>query len=518
MRGSVDAVTDEINVDAEGAEDLVRHSLEVARDRAVVQETRGLETVVANASKVTQLSHRRLHSRSRTELVNYGDVQYVGSIKVGGQTVNGVLDTGSFDLLVFSSFCEACGDKSLLYDHSRSKTHVGTTYEMRHSFGSGDTWSREARDTVEIGSLVAEEQPFWEVFRTAMPVIRHAAFQAIVGLGPIRSAARLAKQQHEVVLEEEREYMRDHSVLPEKLRKDEIDAMAAVKHSRQLTGLLQNVDMHTFSVCIGSKLGSNGFFVWNDADPRLRPNIFTKVSDENSMHWVVKMTDVRIGHGMYGDPKVLDIGCGGGQECGVIMDTGTSLIAAPKEAITRVRELVGRIDGNCSRVNELPDLRFNLGGTDFSLPAESYVGRVEGTIPTALSRVFQIRHDVQRVTATTTMNETSCQPLLMAVDAQTMFGQMWIFGLPFFRRYYTTFDTRRELVRFGNIARKQIRNSVFIAPADARCKPRGGSSLLTQGEAPREVITVDMSQVRFPNLDAYESDGRARAVPTPAVT
>lgn len=447
----------------------------------------------------------KLHHAHKTVLRNHGDLQYVGDIKVGGQSIKGVLDTGSFELLVFSAECEACGNTSRLYDHRKSGSYVSSDYEMRHSFGSGDTWSHEAHDSVEVGNLVAYNQSFWEVYRTAMPVIQHAAFQAIVGLGPMRSASRLAKQQHQAVLEEEREFLSTHAKVPARMQQDEEDAKEAVDHSRKLSGLLQNIGVNTFSVCIGRKLGGDGYFMWNDQDPQLRPDIFTKVSDVNSMHWVVELSDVRIGTGMSGDSNVFDVDCGeaAGHRCGAIMDTGTSLIAAPSEAINRVVKMVDRIDGNCSRIGELPDLRFQLGGAEFTLPPESYIGRVQGQVPTALGEIFHLRHKLNNASHS---QLGSCQPLLMAVESLTQHGPMWIMGLPFFRRYYTTFDSRTSLVRFGTIARKQFRNSIYIAQADEDCNPLSGTSLLGGAEQAREIMTVDLTKVRYPTWATESTD------------
>mmetsp|Transcript_30889 Transcript_30889/g.65710 ORF Transcript_30889/g.65710 Transcript_30889/m.65710 type:complete len:129 (+) Transcript_30889:90-476(+) len=42
-------------------------------------------------------------------LVNFADLQYIVNYKLGGQTISGILDTGSFDLLVFPHYCSSCG-------------------------------------------------------------------------------------------------------------------------------------------------------------------------------------------------------------------------------------------------------------------------------------------------------------------------------------------------------------------------------------------------------------------------
>merc|ERR1740117_2370543 len=83
----------------------------------------------------------------RQELYNLGDVQYTGDIVVGGQPMRGILDTGSFELLVLSRDCKVCGDRKLLFDHESSPNYAEGQTAAQHSFGSGVTFSNEAFDT-----------------------------------------------------------------------------------------------------------------------------------------------------------------------------------------------------------------------------------------------------------------------------------------------------------------------------------------------------------------------------------
>lgn len=488
-------------------------------------------------------------------LRNADDMQYYGDVVVGGQQLSGIFDTGSFELLVFSQVCHFCGQSNRLYNHNLSNHYSRGNLTKMHSFGSGDTWSREAKDMVQVGSLETANQTFWEVIDTAMPVLQNAAFQAIIGLGPMGGAAEYASRQ-EAEAQAALEQFKDAETLgsSSSSTKDLEDAKKLTAHAKTTSGLLQNFEVHTFSVCIGQQPGEAGVFTWNDEDPRLRPTVFAEIPVAGSVHWSVKLTDASIG--FHGDQSFVSCGQDTGP-CGAVLDTGTSLIAAPKAAIEQVEKVLARLGGDCSRIGELPDLRFHLGGKAFSLPPESYVGQVEGDIPTALAELMHFKPPTPRglqsrrsrrksrqsardghthqqwqrkrqqqtssrqkeesrlveefisdesisdgfsadasnnqVDSATPL-EGSCRPLLMAINASTQFGPMWILGLPFFRRYYTTFysapyENAPESAgnaHFDEDATPQkYDNRVFAAVADDNCKPTSEINLINLMSNPK---------------------------------
>lgn len=418
-------------------------------------------------------------------LQNYGDVQYTGAITIGGQSLSGVFDTGSFELLVFSRECATCGTPKLLYSHNRSQTFVRGNLTNKHSFGSGDAWSNEAFDSVQLGPLRAGNQTFWEVVDTAMPVLSDSAFQVIVGFGPRHSARRLAEQEEE----EERE---NRAAMAEAgLNMDPDDRAMEELHqlvvrAQGLVDLPEHLGLDRFAICIGHQKGEPGHFVLNEVDPRQSPTVFTQLPVAGSLHWSVELTDARVGHAPYGDDSVIDVGCGGSSgPCGAIFDSGTSLIAAPREAITQIEEAIEKLDGDCSKLDELPDLRFNLAGVEFSLPPDSYVGRVIGEIPSALAEFLHFKALDDDV-------HGRCQPLLMTVDAETQFGPMWILGIPFFRKYYTVFDSTEVNGSEGN--------SLFVAEADDACTPENGMSLLNKPRRRRgEPMEINPNHLHMPH-------------------
>merc|ERR1719271_1401856 len=79
----------------------------------------------------------------RQELENFGDMQYTAEVQVGGQPLRAIPDTGSFDMLAFSSRCATCG-RAAKYDSFGSPTYRPGSLQVRHTFGSGQTASYEA--------------------------------------------------------------------------------------------------------------------------------------------------------------------------------------------------------------------------------------------------------------------------------------------------------------------------------------------------------------------------------------
>merc|ERR1719343_1962667 len=68
-------------------------------------------------------------------------------------------------------------------------------------------------------------------------------------------------------------------------------------------------------------------------------------------------------------------------KCSAIVDTGTSLLVAPSKVVDSIYDLADAWEaagGTCDDLSDLPELRFTLGGLDFSLPPEAYMGEVSG--------------------------------------------------------------------------------------------------------------------------------------------
>merc|ERR1719265_569349 len=95
--------------------------------------------------------------------------------------------------------------------------------------------------------------------------------------------------------------------------------------------------------------------------------------------------------------------------CGMVVDTGTSVIVAPASFDMSV---FPNVSSDCSNVGSLPDISITLGGKEFSLGPEFYVLR-----------------------GADTANGDECQSGIISQFVGV--PGMWILGDPFLRKYYS---------------------------------------------------------------------------------
>merc|ERR1719253_1114742 len=73
----------------------------------------------------------------RQALHNYQNVQYWADFVIGGQQIQGIFDTGSFELLTQSTKCAHCAHPTPAYDAKKSSTYKKNGTIEQHVFGSG---------------------------------------------------------------------------------------------------------------------------------------------------------------------------------------------------------------------------------------------------------------------------------------------------------------------------------------------------------------------------------------------
>jgi len=403
----------------------------------------------------------------RQPLQNLGDVQYTGEVEVGGQKLQGILDTGSFELLVLSKECQVCGDPTKLFDQTKSHNFHEGDEIVQHSFGSGTTMSSRGFDVVRIGPLESKNQAFWQVFDAMMPILEESTFGAIVGVGPPDSASKI---------EEQEDGGEEVPMAMAKRHRGGDSQMISKPASPEVSSVCSQFGVQTFSVCIGQQSGSHGFFVWDDAPPPKQGREFTAVEVAGEIHWAGKMTDVQMGH--VASQKGFTL-CEDG--CAAVIDSGTSLIAAPSSVIQEVEEALVSLKEDCSNLGDMPDLVFELGGEKFSLPPDAYIGQIVNHGAPALKDIIHFRFRSRHYT---------CVPLFMNIDVDSQLGPMWILGLPFFRKYYTTFSFDTTV--------SPVKKFMSMALADDECNPAESSALLGRERSEMRPKKIDLSQLRVP--------------------
>jgi hypothetical protein len=110
-----------------------------------------------------------------------------------------------------------------------------------------------------------------------------------------------------------------------------------------------------------------------------------------------------------------------------IVDSGTSLITGPKAEVAKLAAAVGakpNIMGeytvDCSKVDDLPDIVFTIGGIDYAIPGPKTVIQAQGI----------------------------CLFSFMGIDFPAP-GPQWILGDVFMREYYTVFNYLDQTIGFA---------------------------------------------------------------------
>jgi hypothetical protein len=419
-------------------------------------------------------------------MVNIGDIEYISYLHVGGQTVAGILDTGSFELVVFSTECKTCGTAAK-YNPKLSKTHKPGALMTVQSYGSGDTYSWEAKDTVGIGPFDAKNQTFWEVTDARMPILRNAAFQAIIGIGPPETPAADAWTEVQKSLEAVTKYYGESRRPPKDILKDVKDSIESALEMSDTPPMLHTFDVKAFSICMGAHPGADGYFTWQERQHEDKSHLFTRVPILGKHTWSVGLTGVRLTRpGLFTETK---LGCYEEGACSALVDSGTSLLAVPRPVINKVQDLVSKMHVGCQDLSSLPNLVFEMGGKLFSLPPDAYVAEVEGKVPEHLQSFVRLRS-----LATNATEGPQCNVLLMESYMDSKQGPVWIFGMPFFRKYYTTFA----------VGDNHDSRALYIAEANDDCRPSEGASLVRTRPHKR---VIDVSKVLLPPLMKKKTNG-----------
>jgi len=392
-------------------------------------------------------------SPQRQLLLNHGDVQYVAQLSVGRQPVSGIVDTGSFELVVFPKHCTSCG-RAARYDPALSRTRSEGRLTTKHNYGCGDAESADAADMVSVGPLVEKRQAFWEVSSARMPLLQHSTFEAIIGLGPPEvppadawNSVRKVVQNISQRLERGRYEVTD-------LMQGVRDATAVALDIAERPGLLSTFHVGAFAICLGAAPGSDGYITWHDQSAAAAPGLFTRVPVVGPQGWMVEARNVSLLARSGAEHLVL--GCEAG--CPALVDTGTSLLAVPSNVIAMLEELLSHMDVNCSSLAKLPELAFELGGESFSLPADAFVAQALDSAPSYLQSLARLR-EVEVGSGT---GGPLCQLLLLESPGEVQGQPLWILGLPFFRKYYAGFHT----------GARRAERAIYVASASDECEPR----------------------------------------------
>ncbi|PBP17933.1 aspartic endopeptidase Pep2 [Diplocarpon rosae] len=322
---------------------------------------------------------------------NFLNAQYFSEITIGTppQSFKVVLDTGSSNLWVPSTECGsiACYLHTK-YDSSSSSTYKknGTSFEIR--YGSGSLSGYTSEDTMSIGDLHIKNQIFAEATEEPGLAFAFGRFDGILGLG--------------------------------------FDTISVNKIPPPFYNMIDQklLDEPVFAFYLGNT--ANGEEDESEA-------IFGGI---NKDHFTGKITEIPLRRKAYWEVDLDAISFGDAtaelDNTGVILDTGTSLIALPSTLAELLNKEMGAKKGYngqytvaCEKRDSLPDLTFTLSGYNFTITPYDYILEVQG----------------------------SCISSIMGMDFPEPVGPLAILGDAFLRKWYSIYDLGKGTV--GLAAAKQ---------------------------------------------------------------
>jgi len=346
-------------------------------------------TMIGKRAAHVQAKYGAAAGNGTVILTDYQDAQYYGPISIGtpSQTFQVVFDTGSSNLWVPSSKCPvtvlAC-DLHKKYHAEQSSTYVANGTAFAIQYGSGSMKGFLSTDTLTFAGLPIVRQSFAEA--TALPGITFdvSKFDGILGMAFDTISVDAVVPPW-------------YNLLSQRLVSSSLFAFWLSKDPRGESG---------------GELTLGGV---NTA--RYTGSIYYQPL-ANKTYWEIALADIKVGGASQGF-------CNG--DCHAIADTGTSLIAGPKAAVSALNRKLGAINiiegeavfPSCALTKTLPPVAFTIGTQSFSLTPDQYV-------------------------VVSTSNGTSvCISGFLGIDLPADIGPLWILGDVFISTYYTIFD-------FGN--------------------------------------------------------------------
>ncbi|RYP04786.1 hypothetical protein DL764_004239 [Monosporascus ibericus] len=315
-------------------------------------------------------------------ITNFMNAQYFSEISIGAppQDFKVILDTGSSNLWVPSSQCGsiACYLHSK-YDSSASSTYKANGSEFEIRYGSGSLSGFVSQDDVTIGDITVTGQDFAEATSEPGLAFAFGRFDGILGLGFDRLSV--------------------NGIVP--------PFYSMVNQKK--------IDDAVFAFYLsGESGGDDSEITFGGVDKDHYTGKITEIPLRRKAYWEVDFDSISFGN----ETAELD-------NTGVILDTGTSLIALPSDLAELLNKEIGakksyngQYTVDCSVRDKLPDVTFTLSGYDFAISPYDYILEVQG----------------------------SCISTFMGMDFPAPVGPLAILGDAFLRKWYSIYDLGKGTV------------------------------------------------------------------------
>jgi cathepsin D len=343
--------------------------------------------IIARAG--ASLAHKYGAKLGAEPLHDYEDAQYYGPITIGepAQNFMVVFDTGSSNLWVPGLGCHS--PPCLLhkrYDHGKSTSYVknGTAFSIQ--YGSGAVSGFLSTDTVGFGGLSIKSQTFAETSTEPGIAFLLAKFDGLLGMA---------------------------------FQSISVDNVVPPFQNAISQGLVTN-PVFAFWLSRDPNAKNGGEMSIGSVDPTHYSGAFTTVNLSNQTYWEFHFDSFTVGNTQIAGASR------------AIADTGTSLLAAPKDLAKKINDQIGAItlpNGEavvvCSNMAKMPTISIMIGGRNFTLTPQQYVLQV------------------------TSEGKTECISGIFGIALPPEIGPLWILGDVFIGNYYTKFDFGNKQLGFA---------------------------------------------------------------------
>ncbi|MCJ1350368.1 MAG: Vacuolar protease A [Icmadophila ericetorum] len=307
---------------------------------------------------------------------NFLNAQYFSDISIGTppQDFKVVLDTGSSNLWVPSQQCGsiACYLHNK-YDSGSSSTHKANGSSFEIQYGSGSLSGFVSNDVVTMGDLKIKNQDFAEATEEPGLAFAFGRFDGIMGL-----------------------------------------AYDTISVNKIVPPFYQMLDQ---------KLLDEPVFAFYLSDTASGAESEVTFGGVDKSHYTGKLTKIPVRRKAYFEVDLDAISFGDAtaqlDNTGVILDTGTSLIALPStlaellnKEMGATKSYNGQYTVECDKRDTLPDMTFTLTGYNFSITPYDYILEIQG----------------------------SCISTFMGIDFPEPVGPLAILGDAFLRKWYSVYD------------------------------------------------------------------------------
>ncbi|XP_043071939.1 lysosomal aspartic protease [Drosophila grimshawi] len=313
----------------------------------------------------------------REPLINYVNMQYYGLITIGTppQSFEVMFDTGSSNLWVPSIKCSAAAcETHNMFNPADSSSYVPNGSIISIVYGTGNMTGYLCSDVVNVNGMNIQSQTL-ALATFEQNDFLTSNFDGIFGMG-YRNLA--------------------------------VDNVVPPFYNMISQGLVSQ-QIFSFYLTSDGSSSQGGELIFGGSDHSLFVGnmVYANVTRED--YWQFMMDNATLnGH----------ILC---TNCQAVADTGTSLIMAPAASYLIIREVLGvgsNGEVDCSKIAQMPVLKFAINGKIFGVPGYAYV-IVEG------------------------------QQCILAIDYIST--DFWILGDVFIGQYYTEFDLAQNRVGFASI-------------------------------------------------------------------